>query len=89
MFFIFIMVACFIGMAYCLLMLGRNAEVARYRQALLTKVSDAARVDIAEGRDWQWRYDMYNEVSYHDQVRQFWKPLDDFYTDKSFMRGGK
>ena len=68
------------------IILHRNSVVFDYRQEILKRVYKAASADIKEGKfDWQWRYDAYSEVSYNEMVSKFWKKLDSFYPDKSFM----
>lgn len=67
----------------------RNTSVYNYRIRLNEKVSDRARADIRQNRDWRWRYEMLNEVSYDEMMFKFWRPLDSFYPDKSFIEEGK
>ena len=66
--------------------LVRNEMVYRYRGAMLQDVSHAARVDIAEGRQWEWRYDVYEGVTYDQMVWKFWRRFDSFYPNQSFRR---
>ena len=66
--------------------LVRNEMVYCYRRTMLQDVSRAARADIAEGREWQWRYDVYDGVSYDTLVWKFWRRFDSFYPDQSFRQ---
>lgn len=76
-------IACLIVLAVCSLVTVRNALVLRYRTNLLDKVSTLAESD-ADG-DWEWRFETLESVSYDEMVLKFWKPLDSFYPDKSFI----
>lgn len=78
-----ILVICLIVMALCVVLLFRNEAVYRYRMDLLSKVSDAAKRDISERKDFMWRYHAYSTVDYSEMVMKFWKPLDSFYKDKT------
>ena len=67
-------------------LLARNNAVYGYRADLLAKVSRAARSDINQGRPgWEWRYDAFQAVDYNRMVWCFWRPLDSFYPDRSFV----
>lgn len=60
-------------------LLIRNERVYRYRSRL-NKTVFAASV-----WDYKWRVEMMDRVSYDDMMLRFWKPLDSFYPDKSFL----
>ena len=62
----------------------RNEMVSRYRGRLIQDIHNSCAVDINLRRDWQWRYEAYDKVSYNSMVLQFWRPLDSFYPDQSF-----
>lgn len=66
-------------------MLVRNMFVYRYRGRLLEEVSDAAKHDIRAGKDYVWRYEAYSSVGYDTMMWRFWRKLDSFYPDKSFI----
>ena len=75
------------GIVVSFLALIRNQKVYNYRVALLEEVSNAANNDIhREGGpyEFKWRYDAFSDVEYNDMMWKFWKPLDEFYPDKSF-----
>lgn len=69
-----------------MMLLFRNGRVYRYRVRLLHRVSAAARRDIGEGLEWEWRYDMLESVSYESMVLKFWRPLSSFY-DEAVLTG--
>jgi hypothetical protein len=75
--------ACLI--AWLIYISHRNKRVFEYRANLLADISRAAKKDIAKGRDYRWRYEQFEEVNYGAMVWNFWKPLDSFYTDRSFV----
>lgn len=62
-------------------LLGRNQRVYKYRMRVLKLIAEAAKQDIANGRDYKWRYQMLDSVEYNEMVCKFWKPLDSFYSD--------
>ena len=64
----------------------RNRQVYHFRMDYLKRTSMAARIDINEHlRPWMWRYEKLDEPEYVSMVLQFWKPLESFYPDKSFL----
>lgn len=82
-----LMAVYFIGMIIALIMGDRNQKVANYRRNILQQISNAGDFDIRDGYDWQWRYEVYETVSYEQMMRYFWRNLDSFYPDKSFLDG--
>lgn len=77
-------IVCLIVLAVYSLVMVRNALVLRYRTNLLDKVSTLAQSE-AYGA-WEWRFDVFESVPYYEMVFKFWKPLDSFYPDKSFIQ---
>lgn len=69
---------CLLGIGFCIYMFYRNDQVAAYRQAIIDRVFSFS--------DYKWRNDVYKSVSYNDMVYKFWKPLDSFYPDKTFLQ---
>ena len=68
---------------FCLMV--RNNRVFHYRNYLIEEMFRAGRDDIAHGRDPSWRREVFYSVSYNEMVYKFWKPLSEFYEDKSFI----
>lgn len=81
----FVLLICSVGAVFCIYLLYRNHQVYRYRSLILERVSTAAAVDIAHNLEWLWRYEQFNSISYADMMAKPFKPLDDFYLDKSFL----
>lgn len=69
-----------------LYILVRNEQVYRARIHLLDLASDAAKADIQAGRDWVWRYDAFNSVTYGDMIRKFWKNPYKMYDNLDFTK---
>lgn len=65
-------------------MLYRNNSLYLYRGKLLRLVSEAAKFDIATNKRWEWRYGVYESISYDEMFFKFWKSFDSFYPDKTF-----
>jgi hypothetical protein len=76
-------------MIWSLVTLVRNSKVYAYRGELIDKMYDAADDDINRGRSYKWRQEVYQSVSYNEMVYKFWKPIDSFYPDKSFIEIGQ
>ena len=68
------------------LMLFRNKLVWKYRKMVLNELSKKTNEDVANEREWLWRYDKFDEVTYNEMMYKFWKPLSSFYKDKSFYQ---
>lgn len=74
-----------LAMFVCIYMMKRNGDVATFRREILEMIHEAA-VE-AQDLDFEWRYDMYSEVSYNDMM---WPPfrkltLKSYYKDLSFL----
>lgn len=64
----------------------RNELVYAYRRDIINKVYEVSMADLALGKDPTWRVDAYDDgPSYGGMLSKFWKPLDSFYPDKSFL----
>lgn len=63
-------------------LLHRNNRVADYRRAMLRVIEQA---NEANPFDVDWRIKAYESVEYTEMWLKFWKPLDSFYPDKSFL----
>ena len=82
---IFLIIA-LILISISMLMLLRNWLVSKYRGVLLSEISKKFKEDIENEREWLWRYDKFDEVTYNEMMYKFWKPLSSFYKDKSFYQ---
>jgi len=69
-------------------MMYRNTAVFTFRMQIIAKVSEMAQLDIANKKEWQWRYDIQDRVSYDYMMYRFWIPLkvENFWDDLSFIR---
>ena len=74
-----------VALAFCWWALMRVRKVFEYRSKLLNRVHAAYHADLARGREWEWRYDMFESVSNAEMIFKLWRPIDSFYPDKSFI----
>ena len=70
---------CIPGFVLSCVLLRRNNQVCEYRLTLLKAVSQKAQEDIYAGREWKWRYDQFEAVSYNKMWLNWWEPLESFY----------
>lgn len=63
----------------------RNSAVHDYRIGLLDLIDTATHMDITRDRPWRWRYDAFRSVSYNEMLYKFWRHIDSFYLDRSFL----
>lgn len=63
----------------------RLHQVAEYRKKLLITIGMLAQQDIIAGKNYKWRLEMFEKVSFDDMLWKFWKPLDSFYEHKNFL----
>lgn len=73
------------GFVICCILLKRNNKVYAYRMALLKIISQKSQEDIYANRDWRWRYDYFEAVSYTKQWLEWWRPLESFYNMESLL----
>jgi len=60
-------------------LVGRVIRVHTFRMKLLAQISKLGDRDIGAGREWRWRYDLYEAVSFEEHVFKFWRPADSFH----------
>ena len=70
---------------YSIIQAKRNQAVYEYRRNLILELDMLYKADVALGGNWRWRYNVFHSVEYSDMMLKFWKPLDSFYPDKSFL----
>lgn len=70
-----------LGVLWAAILLVRNNMVFNYRKELISS--------LFEFDDWQWRRDVFMSVGYQEMVFKFWRRLDSFYPDKSFINERK
>jgi hypothetical protein len=87
-------------LSWSVYIINRNRQVAEYRHRLLNQISNKINEDRKKiwkaylknpkkglGKyEWKWRYDAYEKVTYDEMYWKFWKPLDSFYKDLSFIK---
>ena len=67
---------------------SRNSRVHKYRKQLVDQIRVAAEDDAMSGRNADWRWDVFESVSYDTMIVQFWRPLRTFYPNKAFITPG-
>jgi len=81
---------------FILLLTFRTIQVYEYRINLMMKISHLNGQDImvaettneimACSSKAHWRWQELDKISYDTMLFNFWKPLDSFYPDKSFLK---
>lgn len=74
---VFLLVLYLAALSYVLV---RNQLVFKERNYMLDIVSDYADADIQAGRSWEWRFEVFEDISYFQMLFSF-RPV------KSFFRG--
>lgn len=74
-----------VNLAICLLGI-RNNLVHQYRVKALHTMLQASLKAGEPLAWWSARLDKFNTVRYNDMVFKFWKPIESFYEDKSFLQ---
>lgn len=68
----------------------RNNAVYRYRINLICQIQRRCYEDVDRGYyDWHWRFEAFDSIGYNEMVFKFWRPLESFYPDKSFIKEAK
>ena len=68
-----------------LLMLWRNDVVHKYRISLINLIHEQAKRDIDQDLSRRWRYKVFYSITYDTMLYKFWRRMDSFYSDKSFL----
>lgn len=66
--------------------LFRNNDVYRERERVLDAISTWAEVDISQGREWRWRYDEFESVSYWSMLFSV-RPVGSFFDGAACTKG--
>lgn len=72
-------IVCDLMMVFGVFMLIRNHRVFKERERVREQMAAAATDDINHERPWEWRYQMYESVTYDQMVAQFWRPVRSFF----------
>jgi hypothetical protein len=72
-------------MAYFVIGILRIKAVGAYRRKLIDTIGEASQQDILDRCDYGWRWEAFSAVSFDDMVKQWRRPLGDFYPDKRFL----
>ena len=78
------LIGAFVVICFLCFLWVRNNQVYDYRNELVNQISIAAKQDLS--KDWEWRYDVLDSIGYSHMVLKFWKPLNSFYLDTSFIK---
>jgi len=85
---IFLLAFCLTGQIACITYLFRNGKVCKERHRVLDVIDKLAKEDINEGRNFKWRYDEFNSISYFYMLLIFFRPVDYFYKDMDCVKPG-
>lgn len=80
------LIVCLAGLFVSSYMLSKNSHVYNYRASLIKKIDAASSNDIDEGRDYKWRWDVFDSVKYDEMMslRNIFKSPESFYPDQTF-----
>lgn len=70
----------------CLAALRRNRKGKEEKLKIVEKISDLAKDDIINGKDWKWRYDTFDKITHDTMVYKFWIPVESFYKDHACLK---
>lgn len=75
-------------LTFSIFMMIRTFRVHAFLTSVLEIVSIKGQEDIDAGRNWEWRYEELDKVSFDSMMVRFWKPLKvkSFWKDDSFLR---
>jgi len=66
--------------------LQRVKEVGIFLNDILKKVDKKCKADVSAGREWRWRYDELDKLSFNEMCNKFWRPLESFIKDDKFIK---
>lgn len=82
----FLLIFLIIIISFIFMLMFRNNEVYKYLIKLNEEVSKKCKEDINNNKDWRWRYDELDKISYLEIVWKFWKPVDSFYDKDNLLK---
>jgi len=74
---------CITGVFASFIYLNRNTSVFLERQRILNIISELSREDIRNNRNYIWRYNEFDLITYNNMFWPFWKPVRSFFKDKN------
>lgn len=74
--------------SFLIYFLYRNHKVYKLRMFIISEVSKLAKEDIINNKDFEWRYDEFERVSYNDMMYNIFKGFKakNYWKDLSFLK---
>lgn len=84
---IFILTFMLINISLAIFLLNRVNKIYDFRKNMINQISLQCKRDIYAFKNWEWRYNYFETVSFYYMLHKFWKPLKPelFYKDLSFL----
>ena len=67
-------------------MMIRGLMVYNYLMETLEKVGKKSKEDVRNNKDWRWRFEEFNKVSFYEMALKFWRPLSSFYNEDRLLK---
>lgn len=64
----------------------RNYEVCSERIRVINEIGIMCAKDNETNREWHWRFDVYNEITYDQMLYKFWIPVNRFFKDHKCLQ---
>lgn len=79
---------CGLALVLALFVLARNNRVCEFRLLVLKHLGDGTTADLRDGKDWKWRFDAFDSVSYEKTLFSVKRlRASNFWSDLSFVDG--
>ena len=73
-------------MCFCIYMGFRNNHVYKEKIRIVGIVSILSSKDIDNDKEWMWRYDSFNKITYNEMLFKLWKPVKSFYDNHDCIK---
>jgi len=73
-------------MLFFAFMLFRNQKVFKERMRVLDIISQYAKMDIRNQKDYDWRYKEFDTIPYNRMFYRFWIPVKEFFKEMDCIK---
>ena len=88
---LFTQIVCSLFLTFQLMLLVnilRSPRVFKERRRVLELIHKLTIADIKAGKDFNWRYEEFQDVNILVMILAFWKPVKSFYKDRDCIKEG-
>jgi SAM-dependent methyltransferase len=72
----------------CIIYLFRTHKVLKERKKILKTIGELCLYDVMHDKEYKWRFEEYESISYSNMLFPFWIDVETFFKDKKCIQRG-